>query len=111
TRVSLRIAREESWRRERLKHLISRFRQAAEQLDLPLLASETPIQPILAGSAKRAMDWSRLLKTYGILVSAIRPPTVPEGSARLRITFSALHTDEHLERLLDALAKLPGDPV
>ncbi|MEN8180684.1 MAG: 8-amino-7-oxononanoate synthase, partial [Pseudomonadota bacterium] len=68
TRVSLRIAREESWRRERLKHLISRFRQAAEQLDLPLLASETPIQPILAGSAERAMDWSRLLKTYGILV-------------------------------------------
>ncbi|MDJ0807587.1 MAG: 8-amino-7-oxononanoate synthase [Gammaproteobacteria bacterium] len=111
TRTSLRIAREETWRRERLQDLISRFRQAAEQLGLPLMDTTTPIQPILAGSVQRAMAWSRHLKTYGLLVTAIRPPTVPEGSARLRITFSALHTDQHLERLLDALAKLTGAPT
>ncbi len=106
TRVSLRIAQQETWRREHLKYLISMFRQAASQLDLPLMASKTPIQPILLGSAERAMIWSRHLELQGILVTPIRPPTVPEGSARLRITFSALHTDRQLDRLLEALAKL-----
>jgi 8-amino-7-oxononanoate synthase len=106
TRASLRLAKQESWRREWLKELISRFRTAATELDLPLMASETPIQPILAGSAQRALAWSRQLAADGILVTAIRPPTVPEGGARLRITFSASHTEQQLERLLDALARL-----
>ncbi|MGD8909528.1 MAG: 8-amino-7-oxononanoate synthase [Chromatiales bacterium] len=106
TRASLRIARRESWRRERLRQLISRFRAGAGSLGLPLMDSPTPIQPILAGSAERALAWSRRLEEQGILVSAIRPPTVPEGSARLRITFSADHTDHQLERLLTALATL-----
>ncbi len=109
TRASLRLAKQESWRREWLKELISRFRTAATELDLPLMASETPIQPILAGSAQRALAWSRQLAADGILVTAIRPPTVPKGSARLRITFSALHTDQQLDRLLDALSKLARD--
>ena len=109
TRVSLRLAREETWRRQRLQELIQRFRQAAEQMGLPLMPSETPIQPVLAGSVERVMCWSRFLKTYGILVTPIRPPTVPEGSARLRITFSALHTDQHLNRLLAGLAKMPKE--
>jgi 8-amino-7-oxononanoate synthase len=106
TRASLRIARQEPWRRERLRQLISRFRTEVEALGLPLIDSTTPIQPILAGSAERALVWSRQLDAKGILVSPIRPPTVPTGSARLRITFSANHTDQHLERLLDALATL-----
>jgi 8-amino-7-oxononanoate synthase len=106
TRASLRLAKQESWRREWLKELISRFRTAATELDLPLMASVTPIQPILAGSAQRALAWSRQLAADGILVTAIRPPTVPEGGARLRITFSASHTEQQLERLLDALARL-----
>ncbi len=109
TRVSLRLAREEEWRRERLRELVRKFRAGAEQLGLSLMASETPIQPILAGSAERALSWSRQLEEQGILVSAIRPPTVPEGSARLRVTFSAVHTDEHLERLLAVLAGLDLD--
>jgi len=111
TRVSLRLVQQESWRRERLTDLIIRFRHGAEQLGLPLMASQTPIQPLLLGSTQRALDWSRRLEAQGILVTAIRPPTVPEGSARLRITFSALHTDHQVERLLDALAELPRDPV
>jgi 8-amino-7-oxononanoate synthase len=106
SRTSLRIARQESWRRERLRQLISRFRTGAESLGLSLMDSSTPIQPILAGSAERALAWSRRLEEQGILVSPIRPPTVPEGSARLRITFSANHTDRQLERLLAALATL-----
>lgn len=106
TRVSLGIARRESWRRERLRQLVARFRQGAAELGLPLAESSTPIQPVFAGSARRALAWSRQLEERGILVSAIRSPTVPQGSARLRITFSANHTDRHLERLLDALAGL-----
>jgi 8-amino-7-oxononanoate synthase len=108
TRVSLRIAQQESWRRERLRALVEGFREQAARIGLPLMDSFTPIQPVLAGSARQALAWSRELETQGILVSAIRPPTVPEGSARLRITFSAGHTDQHLQCLLDALARLSG---
>ncbi|MCU7930376.1 MAG: 8-amino-7-oxononanoate synthase [Candidatus Thiodiazotropha sp. (ex Codakia rugifera)] len=106
TLVSLQLASLESWRRERLKSLIGRFRDAAIQIGLPLMDTLTPIQPIVAGSAQQAVTWSQQLESDGILVSAIRPPTVPDGSARLRITFSANHTDRHLDRLLDALSKL-----
>ncbi len=104
TRASLRLVRTEGWRRERLQQLIQRFRSGAQQLGLPLMASTTPIQPLLAGSAAQALAWSQQLEQRGILVSAIRPPTVPEGSARLRITLSAAHRDEHIDRLLEALA-------
>ena len=104
TRASLRLIKQESWRRERLQDLVRRFRAGAEQLGLPLMSSETPIQPLLAGSSEQALAWSRRLEEQGILVSAIRPPTVPEGSARLRVTLSASHTDEHIDRLLEALA-------
>ncbi len=104
TRASLKLVREDEWRRERLQALIQRFRSGAKQLGLPLMDSITPIQPLLAGSAEHALAWSQKLEKQGILVSAIRPPTVPEGSARLRITFSALHQDKHIDQLLDALA-------
>ncbi|MES9817161.1 MAG: 8-amino-7-oxononanoate synthase [Candidatus Thiodiazotropha sp.] len=107
TLVSLRLARQETWRRERLRDLIARFRQSVRQIGLPLLDSMTPIQPVLAGSSQQAVAWSRLLEKQGLLVSAIRPPTVPDGSARLRITLSANHTDRQLDRLLDALSTLP----
>ena len=104
TRASLRLVQQEPWRRERLQELINRFRSGAEELGLPLMDSQTPIQPILAGSVERALEWSSRLEQRGILVSAIRPPTVPEGSARLRVTMSASHSDEQVDRLLEALA-------
>ena len=107
TRASLAIVRREAWRRERVATLVARFRDGARRLGLPLGDSSTPIQPLIAGSASRALAWSRTLEDAGILVTAIRPPTVPEGSARLRVTLSAAHTDDDLERLLDALADLP----
>ena len=106
-RASLRLVRDEPWRRERLGQLVARFRAGTAKLGLPLMTSTTPIQPLLAGSAERALAWSRQLEEQGILVTAIRPPTVPEGSARLRITLSAAHSDDQLERLLAALAELP----
>ena len=106
TRASLHIARRETWRRERLQELIGRLRDHAAALELPLMASSTPIQPIIAGSAETALAWSQQLEQQGILVSAIRPPTVPEGSARLRITLSAAHTDRQFDRLLEALKGL-----
>ncbi|MFC1602361.1 8-amino-7-oxononanoate synthase [Pseudomonadota bacterium] len=108
TRTSLRLVREDEWRREKLQQLVQRFRNGSQQLGLPLMDSITPIQPLLAGSAEQALDWSQQLENQGILVSAIRPPTVPEGSARLRVTFCANHQDEHIDRLLDALDKYPA---
>ena len=107
TRTSLAIARREAWRRERLQTLIQRLRAGAAQLGLPLADSSTPIQPLMAGNAARALAWGQGLESAGILVTPIRPPTVPEGTARLRITLSAAHTESDVDRLLDALGALP----
>jgi 8-amino-7-oxononanoate synthase len=67
--------------------------------------SATPIQPILVGDSGRALQLSQLLRERGLLVTAIRPPTVPAGSARLRVTLSAAHSLAQLELLLEALAE------
>lgn len=106
TRASLKIAIEQNWRRDKLKQLSERFRRGAEQLGLTLMASSSAIQPVLIGDSQTAVDISIALLNAGFLVSAIRPPTVPQGSARLRVTFSALHEQQHVDRLLDALAKI-----
>ncbi len=103
-RASLGIVREESWRREQLRALVAQFRAGAQKLGFALTSSPTPIQPLILGEAQTAVETSRRLRERGILVPAIRPPTVPEGSARLRITFSAAHTATHVDRLLEALA-------
>jgi 8-amino-7-oxononanoate synthase len=109
TRAALRLAREESWRREWLVLLVRRFRAGAERLGLRLMPSETPIQPVLLGANGAAVRASRALLEAGFLVSAIRPPTVPAGTARLRITFTAAHTEAHVDALLGALAGLAPD--
>jgi 8-amino-7-oxononanoate synthase len=104
TRAALRLVRDEPWRREHLRALIARFRSGATTLGLKLMASDTAIQPIVLGDAEAALTASRALRTRGIWVPAIRPPTVPAGSARLRITLSAAHSFEQVDRLLAALA-------
>ncbi|MGQ0800620.1 MAG: 8-amino-7-oxononanoate synthase [Pseudomarimonas sp.] len=101
--AAMRIARNDEQRRQRLHHNIARFRDGASQLGLPLLPSSTPIQPILVGDNASVLAIAARLATGGLLVPAIRPPTVPAGQARLRITLSAAHADEHIDRLLDGL--------
>lgn len=108
TRVSLHIARKESWRREQLNSLIHRFQLGATQLGLELMPSSTPIQPLMLHDTEKAVQCSNLLLARGFYVSAIRPPTVPTGTARLRITFSANHTEQHVDQLLDALSDVIG---
>lgn len=105
TLKSLQLLRSEHWRREHLNALIAQFRQGAEQIGLTLMDSFTPIQPIVIGDAGRALRLSQMLRERGLLVTAIRPPTVPAGSARLRVTLSAAHTSEQVQLLLQALAQ------
>lgn len=106
-RESLRIVQTEPERRVRLFARIAQFRAGARELGLSLLPSETPIQPLVLGSAEAALAAATALRAQGLLVPAIRPPTVPEGTARLRITLSSAHTEQHVERLLAGLASLP----
>ncbi|MCG6871377.1 MAG: 8-amino-7-oxononanoate synthase [Gammaproteobacteria bacterium] len=101
--VATGIVRSEEWRRERLVALVARFRAGAAQLGLPLPASDTPIQPLVVGGSQRALALAAALRDRGILITAIRPPTVPAGGARLRVTFSASHRDADVDRLLAAL--------
>ncbi len=103
TRAALRLVRQQAWRRERLGELVTRFVEGARRRGLPVAPSSTPIQPVIIGSADAAMEASRALRERGFWVTAIRPPTVPEGSARLRVTLSAAHTVAEVERLLVAL--------
>lgn len=103
TRASLRIAGEEGWRRDRLAELITRFRSGAAARNLPLLPSVTAIQPVLLAGAARCLAASQRLMEQGFWVSAIRHPTVPAGTERLRVTLSAAHTPHQVEALLDAL--------
>jgi 8-amino-7-oxononanoate synthase len=111
TSAALELLETESWRRQHLALLVERFKQGASQLGLSLMASPTAIQPLLAGSSQRAVAWAQQLRQQGILVTAIRPPTVPKDTARLRITLSAAHTEEQVDRLLDALSQLNRDEV
>lgn len=103
TRTSLKLVIAENWRREKLQSLVKRFQLGAYQLGLPVMPSDSAIQPLLIGDSQRAVDISEALLSQGFLVSAIRPPTIPKGEARLRITFSANHQPKHVDQLLDAL--------
>ncbi|WP_425929621.1 8-amino-7-oxononanoate synthase [Pseudomonas sp. NyZ201] len=105
TLKSLALLRDEHWRREHLAALIAQFRGGAEAIGLELMDSFTPIQPIMIGDAGRALHLSRMLRERGLLVTAIRPPTVPAGSARLRVTLTAAHSAAQVQLLLNALAE------
>jgi 8-amino-7-oxononanoate synthase len=105
-RAALRVIRNEDWRRERLRAHASVFRQRAGQLGLELTPSSSPIQPLVLGDEAAAIAASEALLEAGFWIPAIRPPTVPRGSSRLRVTFSAAHQPEDVEQLLEALARL-----
>lgn len=104
TRESLILVQKESWRREKVSDLAARFRAGAEQLGLNVQGSNSAIQPIVIGDSDKALAVSSRLKAKGFLVSAIREPTVPKGSARLRVTITATHTETQVDALLDAVS-------
>ena len=103
--AAVRLARHEHWRRERLTALVQRFRTRALDHGLDLMDSDTPIQPLRCGDNATALALSAALDAAGFWVTAIRPPTVPDGQARLRITLGAAHADADVDALVDALAR------
>ncbi len=106
TLTSLDLLRDETWRQSQLKENIAYFRTCASQLNISVGDSLTPIQPLLMGESIKALEISQKLRQQGILITAIRPPTVPKGTARLRITLCTEHTRSDIDRLLDTLAPL-----
>lgn len=107
TRASLRLVLAEGWRRERVRALVQRFREGAQQLGLPLTGSTTPIQIIPVGADDTAVRLGQALFDRGFWVGVVRPPTVPVGTARLRLTVTAGHAPEQVDALLDALGSVP----
>jgi 8-amino-7-oxononanoate synthase len=103
-RAALRRVIEDDWRREHLQVLIKHFRQGAAKRGLTLMASNSPIQPLIIGDSQSALNLAAHLQQKGFLVVAIRPPTVRKGTARLRITLTAAHQPDQLDALLDAIA-------
>jgi 8-amino-7-oxononanoate synthase len=100
---SLEIIGEEGWRRDKLLQLTKALKSGLARLPAEMGGSESAIQPLILGDNARALAVSDALRERGVIVSAIRPPTVPEGRARLRISLSAAHEEEDVRSLLDAL--------
>jgi 8-amino-7-oxononanoate synthase len=109
TLKSLQIVSEEAWRRAHLQNLVRQFREGASRIGLELLSSDSPIQPVVIGDPGRTIEFSKALEQRGMLITAIRPPTVPDGTSRLRITFTAAHQPADVERLLEALEQVSQD--
>ena len=106
TLQSIDLIERETWRRDKLNESIAYFRSQASALDVELMPSQTAIQPLVIGDNHRALQLSAALFEQGIHVTAIRPPTVPVGSARLRVTLSAAHERGHIDQLVEALRAL-----
>ena len=101
--ASLVLVRTENWRREKLQTLIEQFRKGAAELGIATMNSLTPIQPIMIGDDEEAIVIGQELESRGFLLGVIRTPTVPLGSARLRVTLSTNHTEQNIKQLLEAL--------
>jgi 8-amino-7-oxononanoate synthase len=104
--ASLRLLQKEEWRRTQLWKLVAQLRAGLAGLPWELMYSDTPIQPLLVGDNNVAVALSEALRTRGIWVPAIRPPTVPQGTARLRISLSAAHSEQDVAQLISALHEL-----
>ena len=105
SRKALGLAQTEDWRRTRLAALIERFRRHASEAQVPLSLSRTPIQPVVLGSEAAVLAAQRELEAEGLWVAAIRPPTVPKGTARLRVTLTAAHSESQIDQLAGALGR------
>ncbi len=103
---SLALIEREEWRRKKLMQLIGRLKRELQSLRWRLLLSVTPIQPVIIGESSEVLQISNALRERGFLIPAIRPPTVPQGSARLRISLSASHSIEDVKQLAMVLREL-----
>ena len=106
TLESLAVAQAEPGRREHLAALIARFRSGVRELGWKLMPSTSPIQPVVVGDPARALALSRTLEERGFLIGAIRPPTVPQGTSRLRVTLTAAHRASDVDLLVESLNEL-----
>jgi 8-amino-7-oxononanoate synthase len=104
--TSLNLIQADNSRRDHLKFLIEQLRNGLRDLPWKLMESSTPIQPLVVGSNEDALALSEALRARGIWVPAIRPPTVPQGTARLRISLSAAHSEQDVAQLIGALHEL-----
>lgn len=104
-RESLEVVREEGWRRERLWQLCAHFRRGLQEMGLTVLSEQGPIIPLLVGDAGRAWELAQALRRQGVFAPAMRPPTVPAGTSRIRFTVSAAHRQEDLDLALAALGR------
>lgn len=105
-RCALHISRREPQRRQRVLALAEHVRAELTQLGYQTGASESPIIPVMFGSSQHALEAAMWLRDQGIFIPAIRPPTVPPNTARLRISLMATHRDAHIEHLLTAMKTL-----
>ncbi|MEW5892184.1 MAG: 8-amino-7-oxononanoate synthase [Pseudomonadota bacterium] len=104
--ASLKVIAADGWRRERLRALVAQLKAGMADLPWRLLPSDTPIQPLIVGDSAAALRLAEGLRARGLMTPAIRPPTVPAGTARLRLSLSASHEPADIERLLAALRDL-----
>jgi 8-amino-7-oxononanoate synthase len=104
--AAIEVVNHEPHRQSRLRKISREFRAALTLLGIAMPAGDSPIIPIILGNEKSAVDAADSLSDMGLLVMAVRPPTVPKGSSRLRITLSSQHTDQEIERLLEGLGRL-----
>jgi 8-amino-7-oxononanoate synthase len=110
TRCSLNIIQTETQHLQMLNDNIAYFKTCCSDTGLDIENSQTAIQPLLIGDDQKAIDLSQTLFEKGFLVTAIRPPTVPEGTSRLRITLSAKHEQDHIDQLIETLCQLVNQP-
>jgi len=104
--ASLRVIAADDWRRVRLQELVAQLKAGLAGLPWSSMNSATPIQPLLVGDNAAALRLAEALRERGILIPAIRPPTVPQGTARLRISLSAAHEPADVEQFLTVLREL-----
>ena len=110
--ASLGLIEQDDWRRTQLQKLIAQLRAGLQSLPWKLhcplvgLPSDTPIQPLIVGENNAVLELSNALRERGIWIPAIRPPTVPPGTARLRISLSAAHSTQDIAQLITALHEL-----
>jgi 8-amino-7-oxononanoate synthase len=100
---AIQLCRDEPERRERLRANVARLRTAVASAGLQTVAGDSPIVPVLVGDEQRALDLAQNLMDRGFFVVAVRPPTVPPGTSRLRVTVSSEHTAQEIDALMHAL--------